>query len=195
MPLPRKQNRNALTPDFFSEPKKHHSNPTTNDNTGRSDTTPQPDVKPTSISQFRNPNTGAMIDIPDQTWETPVPDHGYPKGMGHGPRTWIWSPKKGELVKAEGIPFEKLPIKVAEMLDNKPVDDYGNLRIFMNATHQLEGAINLPYYEIGSIHSVSSLHNDLRRKQNAIFNSGADLSITNRPQNAVDTEQKFPDIE
>jgi hypothetical protein len=130
-------------------------------------------------------------------WSTPVPEHGYPKGLGHGPRT-IVEDKDGKIYKIEGVAYEDLPSKVAEMFDRHPTDDFGNLRIWAKNTYKGDGKKSsnpdvIPYHEIGNVSSAKKFAARLRSQEDKIFDKSIDLSYVNRPAIDKDTGRMFKD--
>lgn len=104
---------------------------------------------------------------------------GYPKGLGHGPIVTRRNIKTGKLVSIEGIAWEEFPESWRQMLDEKPYDDAGALRVFLKATSGVTS--NYPYYEVGSAAHASKFLNEMRSKR-ALIHNGADLSYSSRPQ-------------
>ena len=104
---------------------------------------------------------------------------GYPKGLGHGPIVTRRNIKTGKLVSIEGIAWEEFPESWRQMLDEKPYDDAGALRVFLKATSGVSS--NYPYYEVGSAAHASKFLSEMRSKR-ALIHNGADLSYSSRPQ-------------
>lgn len=104
---------------------------------------------------------------------------GYPKGLGHGPIVTRRNIKTGKLVSIEGIAWEEFPESWRQMLDEKPYDDAGALRVFLKATSGV--AANYPYYEVGSAAHASKFLSEMRSKR-ALIRNGVDLSYDSRPR-------------
>lgn len=104
---------------------------------------------------------------------------GYPKGLGHGPIVTRRNIKTGKLVSIEGIAWEEFPESWRQMLDEKPYDDAGALRVFLKATSGV--ASNYPYYEVGSAAHASKFLSEMRSKR-ALIRNGVDLSYSSRPR-------------
>lgn len=104
---------------------------------------------------------------------------GYPKGLGHGPIVTRKNIKTGKIIKVEGMAWEEFPESWRQMLDEKPYDDAGALRIFLKATSGIEA--KYPFYEIGSAAHAGKFLNEMRSKRSMLHN-GVDLSYGSRPQ-------------
>lgn len=104
---------------------------------------------------------------------------GYPKGLGHGPIVTRKNIKTGKIIKVEGMAWEEFPESWRQMLDEKPYDDAGALRIFLKATSGIEA--KYPFYEIGSAAHAGKFLDEMRSKRRMLHN-GVDLSYGARPQ-------------
>lgn len=104
---------------------------------------------------------------------------GYPKGLGHGPVVTRKNIKTGKIIKVEGMAWEEFPESWRQMLDEKPYDDAGALRIFLKATSGIEA--KYPFYEIGSAAHAGKFLDEMRSKRSMLHN-GVDLSYGSRPQ-------------
>lgn len=104
---------------------------------------------------------------------------GYPKGLGHGPIVTRKNIKTGKIIKVEGMAWEEFPESWRQMLDEKPYDDAGALRIFLKATSGIEA--KYPFYEIGSAAHAGKFLDEMRSKRSMLHN-GVDLSYGSRPQ-------------
>lgn len=77
-------------------------------------------------------------------WDT---SNGYPKGIPEGPTTMAMV--NGVRKPIHGIPWESLPEDIQKDLDERPLDDSGELRIFIKGSSIVSGGPR--FIEFGSM--------------------------------------------
>ena len=142
---------------------------------GNGDTVPAPIVHDQPAVQKVESEDGEFTPFHYPGYNGP----GYPKGLGHGPIVTRKNIKTGKIIKVEGMAWEEFPESWRQMLDEKPYDDAGALRIFLKAASGVEA--KYPFYEIGSAAHASKFMDEMRSKLSLLHN-GVDLSYSSRPQ-------------
>lgn len=92
--------------------------------------------------------------------EAPVYDvsNGYPKGLPEGPT--VVRTVKGVRKLIHGAPWEQLPESVRDDLDRNPLDDSGQLRVYVQDSFYGVGN----YIELGSDEHARKFQNALRER-------------------------------
>lgn len=101
---------------------------------------------------------------PVNNTEPEVPNYdlsnGYPKGLPNGEGPAVIRTVNGKRKVIHGVPYEALSDGIQEDLDRNPLDDAGQLRIFIKDSFYGEGS----YIEMGSEEHARKFMNDLRSK-------------------------------
>ena len=96
--------------------------------------------------------------------EPEVPNYdlsnGYPKGLPNGEGPAVIRTVNGKRKVIHGVPYEALSEGIQEDLDKNPLDDAGQLRIFIKDSFYGEGS----YIEMGSEEHARKFMNDLKSK-------------------------------
>ena len=96
--------------------------------------------------------------------EPEVPNYdlsnGYPKGLPNGEGPAVIRTVNGKRKVIHGVPYENLSEGIQEDLDSNPLDDTGQLRIFIKDSFYGEGS----YIEMGSEEHARKFMNDLKSK-------------------------------
>lgn len=96
--------------------------------------------------------------------EPEVPNYdlsnGYPKGLPNNEGPAVIRTVNGKRKVIHGVPYEALSEGIQEDLDRNPLDDAGQLRIFIKDSFYGEGS----YIEMGSEEHARKFMNDLRSK-------------------------------
>lgn len=116
-----------------------------------------------SDSQKPTPLTGKRRTA-RQPEEPQVPQYdlsdGYPKGLPNGEGPAVMRTVNGRQKLIHGVPYEALNETLQEDLDRNPLDDAGQLRIFVKDTFYGEGS----YIEMGSEEHASKFMQGLRER-------------------------------
>lgn len=101
---------------------------------------------------------------PVNNTEPEVPNYdlsnGYPKGLPNGEGPAVIRTVNGKRKVIHGVPYEDLSDGIQEDLDRNPLDDAGQLRIFIRDSFYGDGS----YIEMGSEEHARKFMNDLRSK-------------------------------
>lgn len=105
--------------------------------------------------QSNNPVNNTEPEVPNYDLS-----NGYPKGLPNGEGPAVIRTVNGKRKVIHGVPYEMLSDGIQEDLDRNPLDDAGQLRIFIKDSFYGEGS----YIEMGSEEHARKFMNDLRSK-------------------------------
>lgn len=105
--------------------------------------------------QNNNPVNNAEPEVPNYDLS-----NGYPKGLPNGEGPAVIRTVNGKRKVIHGVPYEDLSDGIQEDLDRNPLDDAGQLRIFIRDSFYGDGS----YIEMGSEEHARKFMNDLRSK-------------------------------
>lgn len=105
--------------------------------------------------QNNNPVSNAEPEVPNYDLS-----NGYPKGLPNGEGPAVIRTVNGKRKVIHGVPYEDLSDGIQEDLDRNPLDDAGQLRIFIRDSFYGDGS----YIEMGSEEHARKFMNDLRSK-------------------------------
>lgn len=105
--------------------------------------------------QSNNPVNNAEPEVPNYDLS-----NGYPKGLPNGEGPAVIRTVNGKRKVIHGVPYEDLSDGIQEDLDRNPLDDAGQLRIFIRDSFYGDGS----YIEMGSEEHARKFMNDLRSK-------------------------------